>query len=159
MAQMANHPNNRVKQWEVAPEHAARAQSVRLDTMGLGQEKIGEKETTGTNLVTHPLAIPWNTEELFRMTQRQLPDSCESIQTKGGKVKVTGKTGWGICFVALPGKQQSGVNGLSALLEPMCAWHCTETVVVGADVLVALSILWPPLLSWEYSRGRCTKGF
>ena len=146
MAQMADYPNNRVRQWEVAPECAAKAQTVRQDTMQLGQEKIGEKEITRTNLVPHPLAIPWNMEALFRMTQRQLPDSCVSIQTNGGKVKVTGKTGWGICFVAVPGRQQSGVNGLSVLLEPRCAWHCTETVYLGADVLVALSILWPPYL-------------
>ena len=58
MAQMADYPDNRVRQCEVAPECAAQAQTVRQDTMQLGQEKIGEKEITRTNLVPHPLAIP-----------------------------------------------------------------------------------------------------
>ena len=95
---------------------------------------------------------------LFGMTQRLLLGSCKLIWTEGGKVKVAERTGWGICLVALLGRQRPGE--WAVLLEAICAWDSAQSGLAGgrcSDSLVCSVI--PLILSCESSSSRCPNGF
>lgn len=117
MAQMADYPNNRVRQWEVTPECAAKAQTVRQDTMQLKAGK-DRKEITRATWCLHPLAIPWNMEALFRMTQRQLPGSV--CQSRPGRKSESNREDRLDLLCGCARGKIPGVNGLSVSASHMC---------------------------------------
>ena len=81
---------------------------------------------------------------LFGMTQRLLLGSCKLIWTDGQKVKVAEKTGWGNCLVALLGRRRPG-EWAQFCLKQYVPERVHEVDLLGADALIAWSVLWFPL--------------
>lgn len=133
MAQMHNCPNNRIWQWEVtrvfdrvAQNHAVRPKprhTLRKYTWWL------RSVTTEKSFLEPTVNAFWRFPEmwtaLFGTTQRLLLGSCKLIWTEGGKVKVAERTGWGICLVALLGRQATWGVGCFAWSN-MCLRQCTK---------------------------------
>ena len=97
---------------------------------------------SGSNRATPRSAIPWTTEGAREGSGQHLR-SCKSTWTERDEVKVIGKKAEESALESC-GEAVARDSRLCFASTTMCLTRCTEIILLGADALVAWSILCPP---------------